>query len=174
MPEYHVYTDGSADNRPDSRVGGWAYAILYDHRPLVLAYSPEPHRAVTSNVMEMTAALGALRALHRLRSGEGTVAAAVVHCDSQYVVRGVTQWREGWERSGWVASNNKPVANRLLWKELHRWHDQCRALAPLEWRWVRGHDGNYWNEAVDKLACYHRSSAEKDALAAQYRAHAAR
>ena len=72
-------------------------------------------------------------------------AASVVELtsDSEYVVKGITQWLPGWKRRGW-----KEVKNRDLWERL----DAARTPREVTWRWVRGHSGDPHNERVDRLA----------------------
>lgn len=157
MQKYYVYTDGSANNRADSRCGGWAYAILLEKEVVKLGYNAAPCQGVSSNMMELTAALEAIKSLIRLDAPRDTI----IHCDSQYVVKGVTEWREGWERHGWRSSSGGMVSNRLLWKELHALHDRYSRMTDLTWKWVKGHAGNHWNEVVDVLADYKSSVVHK-------------
>ena len=165
MVRLNVYTDGSANNRADSRCGGWAYAVLLDKHLVKLGYNVELCTAVSSNIMELTAAIEALKGLNSL----GNTHEATIHCDSQYVVRGVTEWREAWVRRGWMTAEGSPVSNRLLWKELFGLNDRFSIAAGLQWKWVRGHNGNFWNEAVDKLACYKTPAVVKHDIAKKLR-----
>ena len=71
----------------------------------------------------------------------------IVVSDSQYVVKGITQWIAGWKRRGWLNSQNKPVANRALWERL----DAARSHR-VGFEWVRGHAGDPGNERADYLA----------------------
>ena len=68
--------------------------------------------------------------------------------DSQYVLKGLTEWRAGWERSGFRNSKGEPVANLALWKRLFAVADARRVTT----RWVRGHNGDLRNERADALA----------------------
>jgi ribonuclease HI len=90
--------------------------------------------------MEMTAAIEALRALKRHCK-------VVLHTDSQYLQRGVTEWMPNWKRKGWKRGK-KPVKNLDLWQELDRLIEQH----DVEWRWVKGHVGDPLNERCDELA----------------------
>lgn len=67
--------------------------------------------------------------------------------DSQYLVKGMTEWVHGWAKRGWKRKAG-PIENVELWKEL------CRAAArhEIQWRWVRGHAGHPQNEYADELA----------------------
>jgi ribonuclease HI len=68
--------------------------------------------------------------------------------DSNYVVKGMTQWIRGWVARKWINSEKKPVLNRDLWEELLALSKKHR----IEWQWVRGHKGHKENERCDELA----------------------
>ena len=68
--------------------------------------------------------------------------------DSQYVLKGLMEWRGGWERKGFRNSKGEPVANLALWKRLFAVADARRVTT----RWVRGHNGDPHNERADALA----------------------
>jgi len=91
--------------------------------------------------MELLAAINGLEALNR-------PARVRIVTDSQYVMKGVTEWLPGWKRRGWKTADRQPVKNIDLWRRLEA------ALAPhqVEWEWVRGHSGHAENERVDQLA----------------------
>jgi ribonuclease HI len=95
----------------------------------------------TNNRMELMAAIVGLRALTRPCD-------VVVTTDSQYVIKGITEWIQGWQKNGWRTSAKKDVINKDLWQEL------LAAVAPhqVRWQWVKGHAGHPDNERVDALA----------------------
>ena len=95
----------------------------------------------TNNRMEMTAVIEALRLLTR-------PCHVCVTTDSQYVVKGMTEWIAGWQRKGWKNSKKEPVLNRDLWESLL---EQSKNHT-IEWKWVRGHAGHTENERCDQLA----------------------
>ena len=68
--------------------------------------------------------------------------------DSQYVVKGMSEWLSGWKRRGWKSSTGEGVKNVELWQELDRISGQHK----VTWRWVRGHNGHPGNERADALA----------------------
>ena len=72
----------------------------------------------------------------------------VIHTDSQYVQKGMTEWLANWKRRGWRTADKKPVKNADLWQEL----DALVQQHELSWRWVRGHAGDPGNEKADALA----------------------
>jgi ribonuclease HI len=95
----------------------------------------------TNNRMEMTAVIEALRLLTR-------PCRVCITTDSQYVVKGMTEWIAGWQRKGWRNSKKEPVLNRDLWESLLE-ESQRHSV---EWKWVRGHAGHPENERCDQLA----------------------
>jgi len=95
----------------------------------------------TNNRMELTAAIEALNALKR-------GSRVILHTDSKYVMDGVTSWMPAWKKRGWKTAAKKPVKNRDLWQAL----DEAASRHDIDWRWVKGHDGNPGNEEADALA----------------------
>jgi ribonuclease HI len=73
---------------------------------------------------------------------------AKVYTDSQYVLKGISEWIHGWKRNGWKTADKKPVKNADLWQTL----DQLARQHKLEWIWVKGHSGHPENERADALA----------------------
>jgi ribonuclease HI len=92
----------------------------------------------TNNRMEMRGVLLALQSLKR------PVKATVIS-DSQYVIKGMSEWIFKWLRQNPTLAGMK---NADLWLEL------LKASEPhdITWQWVRGHSGVQWNERADKLA----------------------
>ncbi len=131
-----LYTDGACRGNPGP--GGWGVLLRLDRHEKEL-WGGE--RDTTNNRMELTAAIRGLEALKRPVS-------ARVHTDSQYVLKGISEWIHGWKKNGWKTSNRKPVKNVDLWREL----DALRSQHELEWIWVKGHAGHPENERADALA----------------------
>ena len=98
-------------------------------------------RLTTNNQMELTAVISALSALKR-------PCPIILHTDSSYVKNGITQWVHGWKRNGWRTADKKPVKNVELWQRL----DALASRFEIEWRWVKGHNGDPGNEKADELA----------------------
>ncbi|NJL47040.1 MAG: ribonuclease HI, partial [Leptolyngbyaceae cyanobacterium SM2_5_2] len=89
----------------------------------------------------------------RLRDN-GQTKQVTVYTDSEYVLKGITQWIAGWKRRGWVNSAKKPVLNRDLWEVLDALTTDLNQTLdrPLQWVYVRGHSGNPGNERCDVIA----------------------
>ena len=131
-----IWTDGGC--RPNPGRGGWAAVLRVKGVERELS-GAEP--ATTNNRMELTAAAEALESLKR-------PCTVVLHTDSQYLKDGITRWHTGWVRKNWRTASGDPVKNMDLWRRV------LDAAKPhqIDWRWVRGHDGNPMNERVDVLA----------------------
>lgn len=131
-----LFTDGACSGNPGP--GGWGVLLRYGESEKELS-GGEP--ATTNNRMEMLAVINGLEALKK-------PVQVRIYTDSQYVMKGMTEWLAGWKRRGWKTADRQPVKNMDLWQRLET------ALAPhqVEWQWVRGHSGHVENERVDQLA----------------------
>lgn len=136
MSTVEIYTDGACRGNPGP--GGWAALLLAGENEKILQGA---ETLTTNNRMELTAAVQALNALTR-------GCRVVLYTDSQYVCTGVSEWLPQWKARGWKTAAKKPVKNQDLWQAL----DAAAAAHDVDWRWVRGHDGNPGNERVDQLA----------------------
>jgi ribonuclease HI len=67
----------------------------------------------TSQLAELEALLRALyRAIHiKLKRPFGELRTVIIKSDSEYVVRGVTEWLPKWKKNGWKNCKGLPVAN---------------------------------------------------------------
>lgn len=135
LPRVTIYTDGACINNPGP--GGWAAIILENGSERTMFNGC---RDTTNNRMELTAALEALKALKKPSS-------IVLYTDSEYLRRGVTEWLEGWKARSWKRKGGK-LANIDLWQAL----DKELSRHQISWRWVKGHNGDLFNEKADRLA----------------------
>ena len=131
-----IYTDGSCLENPGR--GGWGAILIYkEHQKKISGKEADS----TNNRMELRAVIEALRTLTKHMS-------VVIYTDSQYVKNGITEWIFSWKKNGWKTAARKPVKNMELWQEL----DVEAARHKIEWKWVKAHAGNHFNEMVDELA----------------------
>lgn len=141
-----LYTDGSCPVNPDGPGGYAAIAVEVDGAgaPLssrVVAQGGEPK--TTNNRMELRAVIEGLSALN----SEG--ATVVIYSDSEYVVKGYSEWMPRWLARGWKTGAGKPVLNVDLWKALL---EVTKSHHRVVFRHVKGHNGDFYNEEADRLA----------------------
>jgi ribonuclease HI len=131
-----LFADGACSGNPGP--GGYGVILRCGEKSIELAgFAPY----TTNNRMELTGVIEGLRRLKR-------PCRVRVITDSNYVVKGMTEWIKGWIRKKWVNSQKKPVLNRDLWQELL---DLSKAHK-IEWVWIAGHSGHKENERCDELA----------------------
>jgi len=131
----NVYTDGSCEPNPGP--GGWAAIILEGKQETILKGC---QKQSTNNRMELTAALEALRAIDPAKP-------VILYTDSQYLKNGVEKWLRDWKARDWKRRGGV-LLNVDLWKQIAEVIENRK----ITWRWVKGHNGNPYNERVDRLA----------------------
>jgi ribonuclease HI len=135
--KFVVVGDGGSRGNPGP--SGWGVVVLEDD---VVRFAGGGFIGVQTNqVAELTAAIEGLS-----RVPEGARVELV--SDSQYTLKGLTEWRAGWERNGWRTASKEPVKNLELWKRLYALADKRKVTT----RWVKGHSGDVLNERADSLA----------------------
>ena len=141
--KFVIYTDGACIGNPGK--GGWG-AIIFDDssKKIVLSGSEE---YTTNNKMELTATIKALKYLKHKSN-------ITIFTDSKYVIDGINNWILKWKHNNWKTANKKEVKNKELWLDLYK----CISFHSVDWKWVKGHSGDPFNEEVDKIA---REEAEK-------------
>ncbi len=138
MNAIDIYTDGACKGNPGP--GGWGALLKSAGSQKELSGG---ELVTTNNRMEMMAVIEALSALKR-------PCHVRLHVDSQYVLKGMTEWLPGWKARNWKTAAKAPVKNVDLWQRL----DQLVSTAghKIDWHWVRGHNGHPGNERADELA----------------------
>ena len=134
-----IYTDGACKGNPGP--GGWGAILRSEDGQEKELCGGE--RETTNNRMEMMAVISALSALKR-------PCQVILHVDSQYVLKGMTEWLVGWKAKGWRTTSKQPVKNVDLWQQLDALVNT--AGHRVQWRWVKGHAGDPGNERADSLA----------------------
>ena len=140
MLEYtRVWTDGAChgNGRKDAS-GGMG---IYSPDAGIKMSAPWTYKSVPTNQKcELLAAIIALKEI------DGDV---ILYTDSDYLVKGMTEWMPGWIERGWKKSRRgSPIKNVDYWKKL-------RSLTKgrdVIFRHVKGHNGIEGNEIADRLA----------------------
>lgn len=133
---YKAFSDGGCKGNPGP--GGWGCVVETPSGDTLERYGNKV--LTTNNQMELT---GAIEALRLVPPGEKVL----LTTDSQYVIKGITEWISGWKRRNWQASTGGEVKNRDLWILL----DAEVVQRKVDWQWVRGHTGHPQNERCDEL-----------------------
>jgi ribonuclease HI len=136
MKQITIYTDGACSGNPGP--GGWGAVLIYEGHEKDLNGG---EAATTNNRMELMAAIASLESLKE-------PCQVTLYTDSNYVKNGIMQWIHGWKKNGWKTSDKKPVKNVELWQRL----EAATHIHQIEWRWVKGHNGDVMNERADALA----------------------
>ena len=136
-----IYTDGACSGNPGP--GGWGYVILKNG---IIKSSSGSESLTTNNRMELTAAIEALKSIN---SDEPIV----LHTDSTYLQKGISDWIFNWKKNNWITSSKKTVLNKDLWITI----DQLNCKLNIEWVWVKAHqsdnsEDSIYNNMADKLA----------------------
>ena len=135
--KYTIYTDGACSGNPGP--GGWG-AVIFDNNNKQKNISGSEENT-TNNRMELSAAIMALEEVNS--NSEITI-----YTDSTYVKNGITEWVLKWKENGWKNSNKEPVKNKDLWEKL----DNLCEQNTINWKWVKGHASNKYNNLADELA----------------------
>jgi ribonuclease HI len=132
-----VSTDGSCLRNPGGAIG-WAWV---DHAGTRSGCGGAA--SGTNQVAELTAVLEAITThpgpepLH-------------IESDSLYAIKCASVWVTAWRRTGWRTASGGPVRNLGLVQAID--HALAARTGPVTFGWVRGHDGNRFNEEADRLA----------------------
>lgn len=134
----NIATDGACKGNPGP--GGWGVAVFEGGTMVRSESGGSPD--TTNNRMELIAFIEACKLIGDDYRGFNVT----VHIDSTYVLKGSTEWLRGWR-----AKDYRGVKNEDLWRQVADlrgvWLDESVNL-----KWVKGHSGDLFNEAADKLA----------------------
>jgi ribonuclease HI len=131
-----IYTDGASSGNPGP--GGYA-AVVTDGKHVWEVGDYE--EKTTNNRMELKAAIEGLK---KTEVGDSVK----IITDSTYMVKGITEWINGWIANGWVTKGKVQVLNKDLWQELYALVEDRN----VDWRIVKGHASTAGNNRVDMLA----------------------
>ena len=144
-----IYIDGSC--RPNSKFGSYGVLIIDDKENRSTLTGTQED--VTNNIMELTALIEALK--HIRDNQLDSQYEIEIFSDSQYVVKGVTEWWTKWKANNYMTTAG-PVKNLDLWKHLEK---LCKVVK-YKLTWVKGHAMNERHNEVDKIV--YNLTANKD------------
>lgn len=136
MKKIQIFCDGSCLGNPGN--GGWAYILRFGEHEKKASGA---QKNTTNNQMELKAVINALKALKEPCEVQ-------LFTDSSYVVKGMSEWLEKWQKNRWLNSEKKPVKNKELWMEL----SELLSVHEVKANWLKGHAGHEENELCDKMA----------------------
>jgi ribonuclease HI len=106
----------------------------------------------TNNRMALAGAIAALEWIRR----QWRNAHVRFISDSEYLVKGMSEWLPGWQARGWRRKTGA-LENLELWQALA----QVAAHHAMDWRWVRGHNEHVKNEYANFMAIRAAESQER-------------
>ena len=141
MNRITIYTDGACKNNPGP--GGLAAILLWNGVERGISGCK---RYTTNNEMELTALVEALKLLKSSSELE-------IYSDSNYVVNALNKgWIVKWQKDGSIYTR----PNSELWLELIKEMSKHK----IRIHWVKGHNGDKYNEMCDKMAVAQRNKAD--------------
>ena len=142
MKEVKLYTDGACRGNPGK--GGYGAILVYGKYEKEISGG---ERETTNNRMELMAAIVGLEALKE-------PCEVTLYSDSKYLVDAYNEgWVFSWEKNSWKRGK-EPLKNPDLWQRLFELTGRHR----VTFIWVKGHNGNPYNERCDSLATSYADS----------------
>ena len=126
---YDCYTDGSCNNLSANKEGGAAYLILLNGKEILRRSKALIH--TTNNRAEMVAIISAVK---RCPIG----ADIVIHTDSKYAI--------------FSFGHRKRISDSVKNSDLIHLYRKEAAQKKVTFEWVKGHNGDRYNEIVDSMA----------------------
>jgi len=147
IPE--LYTDGSFNH--ETKQGGFAILIKTINKEYLLNQTKINNR--DNNSIELLAVIEGIKNLKEERKIR-------IITDSQYVIKGVTEWLPIWKINDFYTANGTKAKNIDEWKEI----DQLIKEKYLEFEWVKSHSDHFENTICDMKAksTYKNKSDEKN------------
>lgn len=154
-----IFTDGSCLGNPGS--GGWAAIFNFDKEIKKFCGTAQN---VTNNRMELLAVLKALEEIERIELKRKKHNSYIIYCDSAYVVNSiVNKWVDAWIENGWKTKKKESVKNKDLWLRIltkRNFFDKNKIN--VQFKKVKGHSGDVFNELADKIANEQATNAKKN------------
>lgn len=133
-PDFIAYTDGSCNNLSPFREGGAAFVIVEgSNENNIVASHSKCILGTTNNRAELLAILSAVRYVPERST-------LIIRTDSQYCIDVLTNENN----AGRISITNGDIITQFFREK--------SKLKNIKIEWVKGHNGNYYNEMADSLA----------------------
>ncbi len=151
-----IYTDGSCSPNPGT--GGWAAILIFPDGTVEEISGKETN--TTNNRVEI---MSMVKALEYIKEPSDII----LYTDSQHTINSIGWWQGGepvpghkgwiinWQHNFWKTAGKTSVKNVDLLKQMYL---QVQRHKSLQFSWVRGHNGDKYNERCDVLANEARTS----------------
>jgi ribonuclease HI len=147
LPLLSIYADESClgNGREGENPGGAGGVIEYAKKSGEMTRWDywSSSQGTTNNRMALRSVIDAFSLISR----KGQRFRVCFTSDSQYLIKGMSEWVYGWMGRGWKRKGGE-IENLEMWQEA------VEAVRPhkVSWQWVRGHDGHPQNEYANHLA----------------------
>lgn len=142
------YTDGAVSNNGNNNaIGSWAFILIIENE----VFFEESKKVIgaTNQQMELMAAIKACDYIKNYYIDNNIENTYEIISDSAYLINCYEQnWWKNWQNNGWKNASKKPIANKELWEELIPYFKNKN----ITFKKIKGHNGDSFNEQVDKLA----------------------
>lgn len=154
-----VWTDGACSNNQNGAFASAGVGVYFGVDSPLNISEALPGTLQTNQRAELSAII---RALEIVRDKD-----LLIISDSNYGIKGATEWMKNWKKNGWVNSKKEPVANKDLWMKLDLLLQGCDGSCStnglctkkcnnikrkVKFKWVKGHSNDVGNKEADKLA----------------------
>lgn len=141
--EIVAYTDGSCVDH----TGGYGYIIIHNNKEIPIS-GKVPTYPTTNQVAELYAIYSLLHYLVQNHKNDLIENGLTIYTDSKYSIGCLTEWYASWLKNGWMNSKGDPVANKQLIQEILN----LSVGLNIEYKHVKAHNGDKYNELADQLA----------------------
>lgn len=126
-------------------------SYIKDNPAITVIHYIDGVRSIVPNSSNNEAELNALLTALEIVIAAKAITAHLV-LDSEYVLKGCTQWLKGWIRGNWRKADGTAVSNVDMWQRVSTLLESAAANTKLSWEWVKGHSDNIGNRQADYLA----------------------
>lgn len=129
MDKFEIYTDGACNNLIPPKYGAWAFVILEDGNIIHEGKGSESN--TTNNRMELFAIISSLTEI----PNDSIIK---IYTDSEYCIRVLSNMKKNFPANMDLIEQYRQIVLEMNYS--------------IKFSWVKGHNGNKYNEMVDKMA----------------------